>query len=110
MQGIMHQISLLAANAAFDFSLRLFGIHNHFHSHVNDTWAIVFLENISIIKNGLYDALIGFCDDVGIVQCNYDIYLSEHEGGAANLVMLKKSISGFYVSLLRLEFIIKLLA
>jgi hypothetical protein len=43
----------------------------------------------------LYDALIGFCDAVGIVQCNYDIYLSEHEGGAANLVMLKRSISGF---------------
>jgi hypothetical protein len=49
----------------------------------------------------MYDALIGFCDAVGIVQCNYDIYLSEHEGGAANLVMLKRSISGFYVSLFR---------
>jgi hypothetical protein len=60
---------------------------------------------------GMSDALIGFCDDVGIVRCNYDNYLSEHEkGGAANVVMmLKRSISGFYVSLLRLEFIIKLL-
>jgi hypothetical protein len=72
---------------------------------VNDTWAIVSLENINIIKNGLYDALIGFCDAVGIVQCNYDIYLSEHEGGAARSI-----ISGFFVSLFRLEFIIKLLA
>jgi hypothetical protein len=70
---------------------------------MSDTWAIVSLENISIIKNGLYDALIGFCDAVGITQCNYDIYLSEHEG-------VERSISGFYVSLLRLEFIIKLLA
>jgi hypothetical protein len=38
------------------------------------------------------------------IRCDYEVYSSYQKGGMANLVIMKRKMSRFYVSLLRLEY------
>jgi hypothetical protein len=104
-----HQISLLRGIKLFQFYPEFFANHNHFHLHTNDAWDVISLRRSDIQRNGLYSTLIGFFDALGSVQCDYDTYASDYDCGAANLVILKRSQSCFYVTLLRVELIMQLL-
>jgi hypothetical protein len=88
-----HPVSFLRGMKSFQCSQKLFAVHNHFNTHVRDVWDVVSTSNVSIHRNGLYSTLIGYFDASGNLQCDFEVYSYDHEGDAANLVMLKRNMT-----------------